>query len=113
STLSEGNESLNTAGSAWAFCQSCTRGASDFDVPHNLVLNVQYDVPVPAAVKTHALANTLLGGWQLGGIYTRKSGGPFNLRLNSDRAFTGNSLVTGTKGAQPPQYVAAPGCSPN
>ena len=113
STLSEANESGNTRGSAWAFCQSCERGVSDYDVPHNFVVNAQYDLPVPAAVKAHALSNTLLGGWQMGGIYTRQSGGPFSLRLVSDQAFTGNSLVTGTKGAQPPAYVNAPGCNPN
>ena len=112
-TFSEGGESANTAAASWAFDPRINRGVSDFNVPHNFVLNSQYDLPVPAAVKTHALANTLLGGWQVGGIYTRQSGGPFTLRLGSDQAFTGNSLVTGTKGAQRPQYVNAPGCTPN
>ncbi len=92
---------------------ACNRGVSDFNIPHNFVVNFQYDLPVPAAVKTHALANTILGGWQVGGIYTRQSGGPFTLRISSDQAFTGNSQAAATRGAQRPMYVNAPGCTPN
>jgi hypothetical protein len=112
-TLSESGENANTAPTPWAFNPGINRGVSDFNLPHNFVLNAQYDVPVPAGVKTHALANTLLGGWQVGGIYTRQSGGPFSVILGSDQAFTGNSKATGTQGAQRPMYVNAPGCNPN
>jgi hypothetical protein len=62
-------------------------------------INGQYDVPVPAPVKMHVLANAILGGWQLGGIYTRQSGGPFTLRLVSDQAQTGSSQVNASNGA--------------
>jgi hypothetical protein len=110
STTYSDSESGNTAGPAWAWAPN--RGVSDFNIPHNFVLNSQYDLPVPSAVKTHVLANTLFGGWQVGAIYTRQSGGPFTLKIGSDQAFTGNSQAT-SKGAQRPQYVAAPGCSPN
>jgi hypothetical protein len=113
SVNSEGNESLNTAAYSWAFDNGINRGVSDFDVPHNLVINGQYDLPVPASVKSHAVANTFLGGWQVGGIYTRQSGGPFTLSLGSDQAFTGNSKATSSQGAQRPMYVNAPGCNPN
>jgi hypothetical protein len=64
-------------------------------------------------VKTRALANTLLGGWQVGGIYTRQNGGPFTLLLGSDQAFTGNSQAGNPGGAQSPMYFPAPGCRPN
>jgi hypothetical protein len=109
-TYGEG-ESANGVAAGWAF--NPLRGVSDFNVPHNFVLNSQYDLPVPATVRTHALANIFLGGWQVGGIYTRQSGGPFTLRLGSDQAFTGNSLAAASKGAQQPMYVNAPGCSSN
>ena len=106
STFNEGNESANTAAASWAFDPRINRGVSDFDVPHNFVANFQYDLPVPAAVKAHALANTLLGGWQVGGIYTRQSGGPFTLRIGSDRAFTGKQPVAAAaNGAQRPQLL--------
>jgi hypothetical protein len=78
-----------------------------------LVINFQYDLPVPASVKAHALANTILGGWQVGGIYTRQSGGAFNLKIPSDRALTGNSVVGTISGGQRPNYSGnTPGCSP-
>ena len=106
------NESLNSVGQPWAFCQRCNRGPSDFDLTHNLVANFQYDVPVPAAVRSNAFAKTVLGGWQLGGIYTRQSGGLFNLKIPTDRAFTGNSVVGATQGGQRPDWLATlPGCS--
>ena len=111
-TLSESGENANTAPTAWAFDPRINRGVSDYSLPHNFVLNAQYDVPVPAAVKTHALANTLFGGWQVGGIYTRQSGLPFSATLGSDQAFTGNSKATGSQGAQRPMYFPAPGCTP-
>src|SRR5262249_20935501 len=69
---------------------------------------------VPTAVKAHSLPNTLFGGWQVGGIYTRQSGSPFSLKIGGDRAFTGNSLVSAAaQGAQPPNYVDAGSCKPN
>jgi hypothetical protein len=110
-TFQGGNESSNTISEAWGFCESCNRGVSDFNVPHNFVFNFQYDLPVPAVVKTHVLANTLFGGWQVGGIYTRQSGAPFTLRIGSDRALTGNSQTGSSNGGQRPQMVAGPGCN--
>jgi hypothetical protein len=111
-TFTEGNESSNTSSTSWALGPpGINRGVSDWDIPHNFVANFQYDLPVPAAVKAHGLTNTLFGGWQVGGIYTRQSGSPFSLRLSSDQAFTGNSFFA--TGAEPPLYVNAPGCSPN
>ena len=59
-TWQGGNESQNSISEAWAFCSSCQRGVSDFDVPHNFVFNFQYDVPTFAAVKNNAVANTIL-----------------------------------------------------
>jgi len=109
----DGNESQNSAGAPWAFNTSMNRAVSDYDIPHNFVANFQYDLPVPAAVKSNALMNTILSGWQVSGIYTRQSGGPFGLRIGADRAFTGNSVATNGNGAQPPMYVNAPGCSSN
>ena len=113
STFTEGSESANSAASAWGPCQSCNRGPSDFDVPQNFVVNFQYELPVPAALKAHALTNTIFGGWQVGGIYTRQSGTAFTLKIASDRAFTGNSQVGGNLFAQRPMYVNSPGCSPD
>ena len=109
-----GNESVNTAAASWAFDPRINRGVSDYDIPHNFVVNSQYDLPVPPAVKTHALANTLLGGWQVGGIYTRQSGGPFTLQASARiKLFTGNSPDDRQRRSAAAQYVDAPGCTPN
>jgi hypothetical protein len=106
-------ENVNTAGPSWAFCDRCNRSVSDFDVPHNFVANFLYDIPIPQAWSAHAVSKGILGGWQLGGIYTVQSGTPFTLKIGGDQAFTGNSFVGASNGAQRPMYVAAPGCSPN
>ena len=109
-TFNDNSEYLNSLGQTWAFDDSINRGVSDFNIPQNLVAHFQYDVPVPGAVKTHHFVNTLLGGWQVGGIYTIQSGGAFSLMLGSDRAGTGNIFCPG---CEPPNYVNAPGCSPD
>jgi len=106
-----GNESFNTAAASWAFDPTINRGVSDFNIPHNFVLNGQYDLPTPGFAKKNGFTKTILGGWQLGGIYTRQSGGPFTLRISSDQARTGNSQTAASNGAQRPQMVAGPGCS--
>jgi hypothetical protein len=112
--FSEGGESANSSGAPWAFDPKIQRSVSDFDIPHNFVLNFQYDIPVPAAVKSHSFTNTILGGWAIGGIYTRQSGGPYSIKMSSDRAFTGNSNTNSINSAQRPQFVLGAGCtSPN
>jgi hypothetical protein len=113
STFTEGNEAANSSASSWALGPTnINRGVSDWDLPHSFVANFQYELPVPSGVKARVLANTLLGGWQVGGIYTRQTGSPFSLKLASDRANTGNRNATG-QGTPPPMYVNAPGCNPN
>ena len=105
------NESLNTE-APMPIATRCNRGLSDFDLTHNFVANFQYDIPVITSVKSHTVANTILGGWQLGGIYTRQSGGLFNLKIPIDHAFTGNSVVAAAQGGQTADWLAtAPGCA--
>ncbi len=111
-TVSTG-ENLNTVGGPWAFCERCDRGPSDFDIPHNLVSNFQYDIPVLAAVKSNKVANTILGGWQVGGIINLQTGGAYNLKITTDRAFAGSRTVGTTQGGQRPDYLGnLPGCTP-
>ena len=107
------NEQLNSVGSPWAFCERCNRGPSDYDIPQSFVANFQYDIPVLASVKSNKVANTILGGWQMGGIYTRQTGGAYSIRITTDRAFTGSAIVGASQGGQRPDYLGnAPGCSP-
>jgi hypothetical protein len=107
-----GNESFNTAAASWAFDPRINRGVSDFDIPHNFVLNFQYDIPTAEFAKNSAIGKTVLGGWQIGGIYTRQTGAPFTYRIGADRAGTGNHQITASNGAQRPQLLGnLPGCS--
>ena len=113
-STSNSGESLNGVGQPWAFCESCNRGPSDFNVPHNFVANFQYEVPTFAAVKSNQVANTILGGWQVGGIVNLQTGGAYNLRITTDRAFTGNRAVNANSGGQRPDYLGnVAGCSPH
>ena len=113
STTFSDNENANNAGASWGFDPRINRGASDFNTPHNFVANFQYDIPVPSAVAKSAVGKTIVGGWQVGGIYTRQSGAPFTLKIGNDRAFTGSTVATGTTGAERPDFIAGPGCTPN
>jgi hypothetical protein len=113
-STSNSGESINAVGVPWAFCERCNRGPSDFNIPHNFVANFQYEIPTFAAVKSNQVANTILGGWQVGGIVTLQSGGAYNLRITTDRAFTGNRTVNTNSGGQRPNYLGnLPGCSPH
>src|SRR5262249_34959840 len=51
-----------------------SRGPSDFDIRHNFVANVAYDLPGSGG---------LLGGWQISAVANAHSGVPFPQRLPS------------------------------
>ena len=93
-------------GNPQPFDTSLYKGRSDFDVAHALVLNFLWDIRTPGSWPS--AARWLLGGWQLGGIYTARSGEPFNVLITSDRANSKNSQ-TGRYLGQRPNFV--PGCT--
>ena len=78
-----------------------SRGPSDFDVRHNFVGNVVYEIPGPGR---------LLGGWQVSGVASVHSGLPFTPVLDFDNADV-QSLLT----AERPNLVGNPytGVCPN
>jgi hypothetical protein len=57
---------------------------SDFDVRHNFVFNYTWEIP--GGRNASGLRAALLGGWQLSGIVTARSGVPFSPVLGFDRA---------------------------
>jgi len=105
------NESTNTSGSPYAFLPQIQKGVSDFDVTHNFVLNYSWVLPTPASFT--GVSRAVLAGWELGGIFTARSGAPFSVTIQTDRAHTGDSRVRSTSGGQRPDFNAAPGCSVN
>ena len=64
------------------------RGPSDYDRTHRLVFTYIWDIP---GFK-RGLLNGALGGWQLSGVTTFQSGGPYTLVNGSDR--NGDGLAT-------------------
>jgi hypothetical protein len=64
---------------------------SDFDVPHRFVASGIWELPFgkgrPFGTGMGGVANAILGGWQLGAIYTNQSGTPLawgNIAFNGD-----------------------------
>jgi Carboxypeptidase regulatory-like domain len=58
------------------------RGNSDFDIRHLINVNGIYELPFgrgrAIGGNARGVWNTLIGGWQVGGIFTYRSGLPFN-----------------------------------
>ena len=75
-----------------SFCLNpCERGLSSFDVRNRLVASALYDLPVGkgrAANIDNTFLNGIVGGWQVGGIWTVQSGLPQAVVTGSDRSNT-------------------------
>jgi hypothetical protein len=105
------NESTNTSGSPYAFLPQLQRGVSDFDIAHRFVLSYSWNILTPDSLA--GAARALLGGWELGGIFTAQTGPPFTVTLQTDQARTGDSRVRSSSGGQRPDFNPAPGCTVN
>ena len=73
------------------------RGSSDFDQRHSLNANFVYGLPFGKGktwmANAKPLANAILGGWQLGGIWRQTSGLPVSVGHN--RTWPTNYNITG------------------
>jgi hypothetical protein len=62
-----------------SYCIRCERGLSSFDTRNRLVVSPLYELPVgkgkPLNIN-NSVANAIVGGWQVGGIFTVQSGLP-------------------------------------
>jgi hypothetical protein len=70
-----GDPFTNSITSLLEFCNTCRRGPSDFNIGQTLIISYIWEIPTPknwGSVSSH-----LLGGWELGGIFTAESGLPF------------------------------------
>jgi len=86
-------------------CRSCERGATDFDIRHNLSTSAIWILPVGKghSVLSNAspLVNSLLGGWQLSGIGLIHTGLPQNVTLSR----SASALPDGINSSQRPDVV--------
>ena len=75
-----------------AYCRSCERSISSYDVPRRLVLNFTYELPFGKGklVGSHwnRWVNGVLGGWQANGILTVASGMPLEITQSSNTTFS-------------------------
>jgi len=76
------------------------RGLSNFNRTNNFRVSGVYNLPY----RGHGFTGTVLGGWELTGVFTYLSGAPFNPTSAPNRVFTGTGSNTGR-----PNVVA--GCS--
>jgi Carboxypeptidase regulatory-like domain len=84
-----------------SYCARCERGPSAFDVRNRWITSVLYELPVgkgKALNINNGFLNTIIAGWQTGGIVTLQSGVPQNLFLGVDNSET-------TEGYDRPNYV--------
>ena len=82
------------------FCRECRRALSDFNIAQSLVINYVWNVPTPK--NWGVIASHVLGGWQLGGIFTAQTGVPMTpliggdpLGLNSNDPYDYPNRLTG------------------
>lgn len=92
------------------------RGPSDFNVPHNFIVNWLYNVPKPHW--DSGIANATLKGWEVGGIFTASSGEPWSALLLFDNpgapfygTGTGSHAFIGWVLGERPDLVNTPGCA--
>ena len=69
------------------------RGRSSFDARHRFVISALYQLPFGKGHQylSHGIASTLIGGWQIGSIYTFQTGLPFSISDGVDQSNTGET----------------------
>lgn len=73
-------------------CRQCERALSGFNTDHRFVTSLLYDIPVGKGKKvnvSNGFADAVIGGWQLGSIFTVQTGFPITVTNGRDRSNTG------------------------
>ncbi len=92
---------------ATPFLPQLNRGLSDFDIRHNFSFNMVWELPFASAMQ--GPGKWILGGWQLGSIFRGRTGNPFSVVLNNDRAGS-KADTNGAAVGQRPNLVTSPDC---
>jgi hypothetical protein len=72
----------NSISSPYWFCSSCQRALSDFNIKHNVTVSLVWNVPSPQ--NWGSVANHVLGGWEVGSIFTAHTGVPVTPLISGD-----------------------------
>jgi len=89
------NQGYDTLFPQNSYCIRCERGFSSFDTRNRLVVSPLYELPIGRAKAlniNNRVANAIVGGWQVGGIWTWQSGVPETITIGS----LDNSLTQST-----------------
>jgi hypothetical protein len=88
-------------------CRACDRSSSNIDVRHNMTANAIYELPFGHGKPflTGDMASKILGGWELAGIVTARTGLPVNITVSRKAS----ALPDGNTSSQRPNLV--PGVS--
>ena len=75
------------------FCQKCEWGPTYFDVKQNIVISGVYELPFGKGKMFgsgwNRATDGVLGGWQMGGIFTAHTGFPLTIKMSGDPSGTG------------------------
>lgn len=87
-------------------CRRCDRGDAPWDVRHTMTTSVVYDLPYGKGHRfgsNMAPVNWILGGWSLSGVYTVRTGLPFDVTINRNAADLPDGVVSTAGRAAPAQ----------
>jgi hypothetical protein len=104
SSIAGTNFSNTFSTSPMLFWPSLLRGLSDFNVGQNFVANVLWELPGPR----QGLTGEVIGGWQVSGIFSARTGLPFTPTIGGDPLGLGNSGAYSL-----PDRLTGPGCAGN
>jgi hypothetical protein len=109
SSVTAGTGYSNAIGSPAPLIPGINRGLSDFDMRHNAVISVVWDIPETR--RGNKLVRGVANGWELSEIYRLQTGLPFTVVLNSDQAGQTKSDTTGGALGERPNLILGPGCT--
>src|SRR6185503_4174412 len=93
-----------------AYAPMANYGPSNFDVRHMLKGHASYDLPLGKGrrfLNNNAVADKIIGGWQVFGDFVSQSGSPFTPNM-----LTNNSFSLSTNNLWYPNLVGDPGAVP-
>ncbi len=98
----------------YLYCQACEMGPTYFDAKFMFVPSFVYQLPFGRTRKFGAAWNrgvdAILGGWQVGGVYTAHTGYPLTIKWNGDSSGTGQrSYRVNVVGTPHDQHLIGPG----
>jgi hypothetical protein len=98
-------------------CRSCEKASGNFDVRHVFTTNWVYEFPFGPGKRMLArgAGALFLGGWELSGIYTARTGMPVNILVTRSVADVpdGNASLLGLVVFQRPDYIAGAALQPS